>query len=72
MVSGVVVASRLQFTMTEGCPDTFDQIVYSVLQLQCEPYISGHDMQKEVLIVLWHRDPASPKKMSGSGGNGKK
>jgi hypothetical protein len=22
------VTSRLQFTATEGCPDTFDQIVY--------------------------------------------
>jgi hypothetical protein len=28
MVSAVVVTSRLQFTTTEGCPDTFDQIVY--------------------------------------------
>jgi hypothetical protein len=23
-----MVISRLQFTTTEGCPDTFDQIVY--------------------------------------------
>jgi hypothetical protein len=27
-VNAVVVTSRLQFTTTEGCPDTFDQIVY--------------------------------------------
>jgi hypothetical protein len=27
-VSAVVVTSRLQFTTTEGCSDTFDQIVY--------------------------------------------
>jgi hypothetical protein len=30
-VSAVVVTSRLQFTTTEGCPDTFDQIVYFYL-----------------------------------------
>jgi hypothetical protein len=28
MVSAVVVKSSRQFTITEGCPDTFDQIVY--------------------------------------------
>jgi hypothetical protein len=27
-VSAVVVISKLQFTTTEGCPDTFDQIVH--------------------------------------------
>jgi hypothetical protein len=28
LVSAVIVTSRLQFTTTEGCPATFDQIVY--------------------------------------------
>jgi hypothetical protein len=28
-VSAVLVISRLQFTITEGCLDTFDQIVYT-------------------------------------------
>jgi hypothetical protein len=33
--SGVVVTSRFQFTTTEGCPDTFDQIVHmSTARLQ--------------------------------------
>jgi hypothetical protein len=27
-VTAVIVTFRLQFTTTEGCPDTFDQIVY--------------------------------------------
>jgi hypothetical protein len=29
-VSAVVVTYRLQYTITKGCPDTFDQIVYSI------------------------------------------
>jgi hypothetical protein len=30
-VSAVTVTSKHQFTTSEGCPDTFDQIVYSPL-----------------------------------------
>jgi hypothetical protein len=49
-VSAVVVTSRLQFTIIEGCPDTFDQTVY-VIMSQSENYIITFRLHFPVFVT---------------------
>jgi hypothetical protein len=56
-VSAVVVTSRLQFSTTEGCPDTFDQIVYcTVLGTGRNLLAPRWGKHKSLLIYLLPRE----------------